>query len=66
MIVELYENYTTTGVEITREYGIESPTLYKLVQLYGKIQIPDGEVTNKKEIKKIKKTNDLKTENERL
>ena len=43
MIVELYESHTTTGAEITREYGIGSSTLYKWVQLYGKIQTPDGE-----------------------
>ena len=55
MIVELYESHTTTGAEITREYGIGSSTLYKWVQLYGKIQTPDGEVTNNKEIKKLKK-----------
>lgn len=29
MIVELYESHTTTGAEITREYGIGSSTLYK-------------------------------------
>ena len=67
MIVELYENHTTTGAEITREYGIGSSTLYKWVQLYGKIQTPDGEVTNNKEIKNLKKQiNDLKIENEIL
>lgn len=67
MIVELYESNTTTGAEITREYGIGSSTLYKWVQLYGKIQSPDGEVTNNKEIKKLKKEiNDLKIENEIL
>ena len=34
---------------------------------YGKIQTPDGEVTNNKEIKKLKKEiNDLKIENEIL
>ncbi len=65
MIVELYESHTTTGAEITREYGIGSSTLYKWIQLYGKIQTPDGEVTNNKEIKKLKKeVNDLKIENE--
>lgn len=67
MIVELYESHTTTGAEITREYGIGNSTLYKWVQLYGKIQTPDGEVTNNKEIKKLKKEiNDLKIENEIL
>lgn len=67
MIVELYESHTTTGTEITREYGIGSSTLYKWVQLYGKIQTPDGEVTNNKEIKRLKKEiNDLKIENEIL
>lgn len=67
MIVELYESHTTTGAEITREYGIGSSTLYKWVQLYGKIQTPDGEVTNNKEIKNLKKQiNDLKIENEIL
>lgn len=67
MIVELYESHTTTGAEIAREYGIGSSTLYKWVQLYGKIQTQDGEVTNNKEIKKLKKElNDLKIENEIL
>ena len=67
MVVELYENHTTTGAEITREYGIGSSTLYKWVKQYGKIQTPEGEVTNNKEIKKMKKElNDLKIENEIL
>ena len=67
MIVELYESHTTTAAEIIREYGIGSSTLYKWVQLYGKIQTADGEVTNNKEIKKLKKEiNDLKIENEIL
>ena len=44
-----------------------SATLYKWVGQYGKIQTPDGEVTNNKEIKKLKKElNDLKIENEIL
>ena len=66
-IVELYESHTTTGAEITREYGIGSSTLYKWVKQYGKIQTSDGEVTNNKEIKKMKKKiNDLQIENEIL
>ena len=61
MIVELYESHTTTAANIVREYGIGSATLY------GKIQTADGEVTNNKEIKKLKKEiNDLKIENEIL
>ena len=55
MIVELYESHTTTAANIVREYGIGSATLYKWVGQYGKIQTPDGEVTNNKEIKKMKK-----------
>lgn len=39
MIVELYESHTTTAVNIVREYGIGSATLYKWVGQYGKIQI---------------------------
>lgn len=67
MIVELYENHTTTAANIVREYGIGSATLYKWVGQYGKIQTPDGELTNNKEIKKLKKElNDLKIENEIL
>lgn len=67
MIVELYESHTTTAANIVREYGIGSATLYKWVGQYGKIQTPDGEVTNNKEIKKLKKEiNDLKIENEIL
>ena len=66
MIVELYESHTTAA-NIVREYGIGSATLYKWVGQYGKIQTPDGEVTNNKEIKKLKKElNDLKIENEIL
>lgn len=57
MIVELYESHTTTAANIVREYGIGSATLYKWVGQYGKIQTPDGEVTNNKEIKKLKKRN---------
>ena len=46
---------------------IGSATLYKWVGQYGKIQTPDGELTNNKEIKKLKKElNDLKIENEIL
>ena len=67
MIVELYESHTTTAANIVREYGIGSATLYKWVGQYGKIQTSDGEVTNNKEIKKMKKEiNDLKIENEIL
>ena len=55
MIVELYENKTTTAANIVREYGIGSTTLYKWVGLYGKIQTTDGETINNKEIKKMKK-----------
>ena len=67
MIVELYESHTTTAANIVREYGIGSATLYKWVGQYGKIQTADGEVTNNKEIKKLKKEiNDLKIENEIL
>ena len=55
MIVELYESHTTTAANIVREYGIGSATLYKWVGQYGKIQTADGEVTNNKEIKKLKK-----------
>ncbi len=67
MIVELYESHTITAANIVREYGIGSATLYKWVGQYGKIQTPDGELTNNKEIKKLKKElNDLKIENEIL
>ena len=60
MIVELYESKTTTAANIVREYGIGSATLYKWVGLYGKIQTTDGETTNNKKIKKMKKEiNDL-------
>ena len=55
MIVELYENKTTTAANIVREYGIGSTTLYKWVGLYEKIQTTDGETINNKEIKKMKK-----------
>ena len=55
MIVELYENKTTTVANIVREYGIGSTTLYKWVGLYWKIQTTDGETINNKEIKKMKK-----------
>ena len=48
MIVELYENKTTTAANIVREYGIGSTTLYKWVGLYGKIQTTDGETINNK------------------
>ena len=55
MIVQLYENKTTTAANIVREYGIGSATLYKWVGLYGKIQTTDGEKINNKEIKKMNK-----------
>ena len=62
MIVELYESHTTTA-NIVREYDIGSATLYKWVGQYGRIQTPDGEIRNNKEIKKLKKEiNDLKIE----
>lgn len=67
MIVQLYESHTTTAAEIIREYGIGSSSLYKWVSEYGTIQTSEGEVTNNKEIKKLKKEiNDLKIENEIL
>ena len=67
MVVELYENHTATGADITREYGIGCSTLYKWVKQYGKIETSEGEVTNNKEIKKMKKEiNDLRIENEIL
>ena len=67
MIVELYESHTTTAANIVREYGIGSATLYKWVGQYGRIQTADGEITNNKEIKKLKKEiNDLRIENEIL
>lgn len=67
MVVELYESHTTTAAEITREYGLGASTLYKWIREYGKIQTPEGEVTNNKEIKRMKKEiNDLKIENEIL
>ena len=67
MVVELYESHSATGAEITREYGIGSSTLYKWVKQYGKIETSEGEVTNNKEIKKMKKEiNDLRIENEIL
>ena len=51
MIVQLYESHS----------------LYKWVSEYGTIQTSEGEVTNNKEIKKLKKEiNDLKIENEIL
>ena len=49
MIVELYESKTTTAAYIVREYDIGSATLYKWVELYGKIQTTDGETTNNEE-----------------
>ena len=67
MIVQLYESHTITAAEIIREYGIGSSSLYKWVSEYGTIQTSEGEVTNNKEIKKLKKEiNDLKIENEIL
>ena len=67
MVVELYESHTVTGANITREYGIGISTLYKWVKQYGKIETSEGEVTNNKEIKKMKKEiNDLRIENEIL
>lgn len=67
MIVELYESHTTTEANIIREYGIGTTTLYKWIGQYGKIQMADGEITNNKEIKNLKKQiNDLKIENEIL
>ena len=67
MIVELYESHTTTAANIVREYGIGRATLYKRVGLYVKIQTADGEITNNKEIKKLKKEiNNLRIENEIL
>ena len=59
-IVQLYESDITTVANIVDEYGMGSATLYKWVVQYGKIQMPDGKITNNKEIKKIKRINDLK------
>ena len=61
MIVELYESKTTTATDIVCEYGIGSATLYKWLELYGKIQTIDGETTNNKEIKKLRRKLMIKT-----
>ena len=66
MIVELYESHTTTAANIVREYGIGSATLYKWVGQYGKIQTPDGEGTNNKEIKKLKKAMAIFTQKQKI
>ena len=67
MIVKMYESNTTTAENIVREDSIGRITLYKWIRKYGKIQTTEGEITNNKEIKKIKKEiNDLKIENEIL
>lgn len=66
-VVELYENHTMNPAELSREYGISSTTLYKWIKLYGKIETPDGEITNNKELRKLRKEiNELKIENEIL
>ena len=67
MVVELYESKALTGTELKREYGLSSSTLYNWIKEYGKIETAEGEVTNNKEIRKLKKEiNELKVENEIL
>ena len=54
MIVELYNN-KKPACEIIREYGISSSVLYKWVKEYSPIQTEDGNITNNKEVKELKK-----------
>ena len=66
MIVELYENKKPI-CEIKREYGLCEATLYRWIKEYGKIKTETGEVTNNREMKKLKKEIlRLKEENEIL
>lgn len=66
MVVELYEN-KKAATEIQREYGISSSTLYKWISEYKGIKTETGEITNNKELKKLKKElAELKQENEIL
>lgn len=53
-IVELYNN-KKPACEIIREYGISSSVLYKWIKEYSPIQEDNGQITNNKEIKALKK-----------
>ena len=54
MIVGLYNSGKSIS-ELTSEYGVSKATVYKWVNLYSPIEIPDGEVTTNAEILKLKK-----------
>lgn len=53
-IVELYNN-RKPACEIIHEYGISSSVLYKWIREYSPIQEDNGQITNNKEIKALKK-----------
>lgn len=55
MIVELYNTKSKPAGVIVREYGISNAVLYRWVKEYSPIQTEDGNITNNKEIQKLKK-----------
>ena len=55
MIVELYNTKSKPASVIVREYGISNAVLYRWVKEYSPIETEDGNVTNNKEIQKLKK-----------
>ena len=53
-IVDLY-NSGKGATELSREYGLANSTIYEWVRDYSPIKTDDGEITNNKEIKALKK-----------
>ena len=65
-IVDLY-NSGKGATELSREYGLANSTIYEWVRDYSPIKTDDGEITNNKEIKALKKEiAKIKEENELL
>lgn len=65
-IVDLY-NSGKGATELSREYGLANSTIYEWVRDYSPIKTDDGEITNNKEIKALKKEiAKIKEENEIL
>lgn len=53
-IVNLYKS-GKSGVNICKEYGISSSTLYKWIKKYTEVKISDEETLTMEEIKKMQK-----------
>ena len=53
-ILELYSNGKSVS-ELSREYGISRNAIYNWIKDYKEIKTDDGDITNNKEIRQLKK-----------